>query len=85
MPVTDPSQLTGLALRAAVAVEVMGWQLTETELSEEVWMQPDGLITYCDPPPWESDRTAAQQVVDAIGYMGLMHRLCYFLLIESGI
>ncbi len=59
---TDPTALHGLALRAAVAVEVMQWLDVNQASPENLTGFSRGVCLIV--PPWERDRTAAQQVTN---------------------
>lgn len=69
-PTERLSGLTGLDLRAVVAVEIFGWQNIEVfRNAEAVWRElPNGNPEQA--PHWESDRTAAQQVLERVKAIG---------------
>ena len=68
---TDPTKLSGLELRAAVAVEVMGWK--PTRIARDFLGNPFPE----EPPAYESSRDACQAVLEEIERRGLMRRLAF--------
>lgn len=61
-PDKPTEQLHGLALRAAVAVEVMSWTDIECRNGIAIGLPPKG-VGRVGLPHWESDRTAARLVL----------------------
>ncbi len=72
---------TGLSLRAAVAVEVMQWAWNPESCFFRNPEKPNGNWAIGALPPWERDRTAAQQVIERIEEMGLTFK--FVTLIDS--
>ena len=67
MSTTDPDELKGEALAAAVAVEVMGWEQRDATHWYEA--SQDRFVTRCEIRRWRPDRDAnqAMKVLNSFG------------------